>query len=168
MSRLLGISVQGRRLAASTVIVGAIVFGPMVVDAALDKQEEHSPPEVEADLSFQMVGGDWESALANVESKLDAMSASAPEDFREEIGVPPNAHDLRVSGDGSVVGYALDGEASAASQLIESNMKTKGWSMVELGGIEGATYLKETGRFRWALVTATQIGDTTSIVVRCR
>ncbi len=102
--------------------------------------------------------------LANIES-LSNQEESLPSWFENEIGLLPYARNVRVSG--SVVGYVVDEECSAALILLQQSLSEKGWKAVSLGEVEGATFIKSSGVCTWALVTCTQIDNATSVVVRC-
>ena len=111
--------------------------------------------------------GDPFEALDRLDGVADAGNGDVPAELSEEVGLLPGARDVRVDATGAVLGYVVPGESSAVERLLCDRMKSFGWSAVSLGGVEGATYLKSQGTFTWALVTCTQVDDTTSVVVRC-
>ena len=74
---------------------------------------------------------------------------------------------MRVSDDGMVVGFAIDGEPDEAIASIDEIMETKGWTAVDLGGIDGKTYVKNEGLYTQVVMTTTQVGGSTSVVMRC-
>ena len=158
---------QRRRLVLASAIVVAIVFAPAAVELALPEQ---AVEEVAQDSS--MIPVEWgsstpESALNEIESFLDGTASTVPIQFEEEAGLPPGARDVRVSNGGKVIGFIVDGEPGEAVAAIDGLMETKGWTPVDLGGISGKTYVRNGGSFAQIVMTATQIGGSTSIVMRC-
>ena len=118
------------------------------------------------DSRFLTEAGDAESSLGRIEELASAGAADVPDAFAEEVGFLPGARDVRVSGDGSVVGYVVSQSCSDALDLIAEQMETGGWTAVSLGRVEGATFIKPEGVHRWALITCTQVDASTSVVVR--
>lgn len=82
-----------------------------------------------------------------------------------ELAVPLDAHELRATSDGAVVGYVLSADASTAFSRADAAMRQAGWTGYALGGIAGATYRKADGALHWALLSCTQVGDATSVVI---
>ena len=107
------------------------------------------------------------AALDRVDEFVAAGNADVPEEFSREIGFLPGASDIRVDATGSVVGYAVAGDAGEALDGLVAHMEARGWTAVSLGGVDGATFVKEGGSCTWALATCTQVDDATSVVVRC-
>ena len=113
-----------------------------------------------------MSAGNAEAVLGRIEELAMAGAADVPDVFTDEVGLLPGAHDVRVNCDGSIVGYVVSQNCSDALDLIAEQMETGGWTAVSLSGIEGATFIKSEGACRWALVVCTQVGSSTSVVVR--
>ena len=105
--------------------------------------------------------------LDEVEDLLDGIASTVPMRFAEEAGLPSGARDVRVSDDGTVVGFAVDSEPDEAIASINEIMETKGWTAIDLGGIDGETYVKNEGPYAQVVMTATQVGGSTSVVMRC-
>ena len=119
------------------------------------------------DASELLVGADANAALGRIEGMLAESGPEAPAWFREEIGFLPGARDVRVSGDGDIIGYVVPGYAHDVFERLVENMEAAGWASVPLGGVEGATFVKSAGTCTWTLCTCTQVGSDTSVVVRC-
>jgi hypothetical protein len=91
-----------------------------------------------------------------------------PDELTAEVALPVGSRDVRVSPTGTVIGCVVDG-VSPQDVLadLRAQMKNLGWSCVPLGGLDGATFVKDGGLCEWALVTCTQTGQSTSVVIRC-
>ena len=160
---------ERQRLLKACLVVAAIFFVVPCLDSAF------AVAEIGEDVGGGVVGlgalpladGDSgiEGFLTRLEAVADAGDPDVSESFEEEIGLPPDARDVRVSG--SVVGCVVDGEASEVLASAQSQMEARGWTGVPLGGVAGMTFAKPSGRCTWALVTCEQIGSATSLVVRC-
>lgn len=111
-------------------------------------------------------GGDPSVVLLRVEEAAKAGSVEAPVWFATEVGVPSDFRDFRVDSSGEVVGFVVDGEPREVMSALGERMVEAGWSMVSLGGVEGATFMKEGGECTWLLVSCVQVGDATSVVFR--
>ncbi|MBQ9043539.1 MAG: hypothetical protein IJ111_12095 [Eggerthellaceae bacterium] len=161
---------QLKRCALAIAIVAAVVSIAPISKAALgavsakpDAGSSFEPLRAQEVLAV----GDPEAVLANIGriAEEDAMALeSAPDGFMEEIGLIAGARDLRMSG--SVVGFAVDDSGADVLEMLCAHMEQRGWTGVPFGGAEGATFLKEGGRYSWALAVCTQVGDATSVVIQ--
>ena len=106
-------------------------------------------------------------ALCKLELAAESTPCRLPSYFEQEIGLPVGARDVRVNGDGSVVGYVMDKSPPTAFEQLCSHMEDAGWTEVPLGNILGATFVKEGGACTWALASCVEIGCSTSVVFRC-
>lgn len=158
-------AVQRRRLAVAVLAVG----GSLAVVALTG-----GLPELAGDASFgnaretPATGGraGLDAVLDEASARLDAELGSVPDGVVGAVGLPGNARDIRASTDGGVVGYVVDCDCGEALESIEARFTADGWMKVDLGGIEGCTFVKEGDSGGWALVTANQVGASTSVVVR--
>ena len=168
------IATQHRRLAVAVVIAAAIVFAPLVADRILKEAGLVSP-----DAQVSSVGGldawailegeDAEEVLARLEKAAEPDGLEAvPSAFLDEVGILPEARDVRASGDGAVVGYVVDADVGDVLACVLEHMQARGWTGVSLGGVDGYTFLKGSGRYTWALATCTQVGNATSVVMRLK
>lgn len=110
--------------------------------------------------------GDPVAALEALDRSIDADRVAVPDEFSSEVGLLPDAHDVRSNEDGSVVGCVVEMPEEAAFRLLADHMERKGWSAVPLGVENGATFMKGEGCCTWVLATCTQVGNETSIVYR--
>ena len=94
---------------------------------------------------------------------------AVPSWFLNEIGLPDGARDIRVSEAEDVVGCAVDdvGGSAEVFALICGRLADAGWAENPTG-VEGCSvFTKREGVCRWAMVSCIQVGDATSVVVRC-
>jgi len=168
--RIAGLGVQQRRLAVACAFVAMLVVPPVlhaVLSQVDDERESPAPPEFAEVGAGGEAGPTAEEMLEALERRLDAMEGSPPDSFADEIGLLATSRDVRVSDDGTVVGYlAKGGETEVMAQVAEL-FGLSGWQCVPLGAVTGATFVKDGGKLRWALVTCTGVGEWTSVVVRC-
>lgn len=87
-----------------------------------------------------------------------------PEGFAAEV-LALEGVDAKVSDRGSVVGYCVDGDPEAVGDSVRDELSSRGWTAVESGADTLRTYVKGSGRYRWASVSCTGVGDATSVVV---
>lgn len=162
-----GFTLQHRRLLLASGVVAAVVFGPIAADWAmgLSNTSEPQSPNLDAPVVTGLAGA--ETRLSQAEDKLDSSLGYLPEAVASEMALPPGVRDVRTSGDGSVVGFVAEGDAVDVMDRMTAGMVAKGWSRIALGGVEGATFVKSEGKCTWAMVTATQVGGSVSVVVRC-
>ena len=119
------------------------------------------------DSSSLLDAGDAFASLDRIERIAATDDVVVPREFTCEIGLLPDAHDVRVSVGGGVVGYVVDDECENVLTRLGEHMESRGWTEVSLGGVSGATFVKKDGSCRWALATCMQAGGATSVVVRC-
>ena len=158
---------QNRRFVLAVAIVAAIVFCPAAIGFVLPERTTGESARVHSSFFFAQDASTPDAALDEIEARFDGVASTAPVQFAEEAGLPSDARDVRVSDDGMVVGFSVDGEPDKAIASIGEIMKAKGWVAVDLGGIDGKTYLKNEGPYTQVVMTATQVGGSTSIVMRC-
>lgn len=153
------------RIAASCAIAAGIVFAAPAVDSAFRAAgvEPGGNKPVGFDASDMLDGGDAVDALIRIEEALGETNGP-PEWLENEGCLLPGARDVRLSG--SVAGYVVDKRESDAFAEITAHMEAKGWTSVPLGGVSGATFVRESDAGAWMLVTCTQVGTATSVVVR--
>lgn len=162
--------VQKWRLARAVAIVLALLCVAPGVDVALGMvggADTGASPVSRFEASPYIDGDDPFGTLDRIDSALEVGEAVLPESFSEELHLLEGADDLRVDPTGMVVGYNVEGSEDEVLERIVSIMGDKGWTSVPLGRVTGSTFVKSEGRYTWALVTCTQVGDCTSVVTRC-
>ena len=160
-------AIQSRRLVLAIAIVAVIVFCPAAIGLVLPEKTTGERVQAHSAFSLAQDASTPDAALDEIEDRLDGAASTAPAQFAEEAGLPSGARDVRVSDDGMVVGFSIDGEPDEAIATIDEIMEAKGWTAVDLGGIDGKTYVKNEGLYAQVVMTATQVGGSTSIVMRC-
>ena len=158
--------VQTRRLVIACVIVVCLIALPPVTGAVINGMRG-GPAEGAGQSSLVQAGLDPYSMLNRVQERAESTLGSPPEAFMREIGLLPGAYDVRVSQDEGIVGYEVELGSAEASEQLDTLLEDAGWVSVPLGGVDGATYLKSEGEYRWVLVTTTWVGASTSVVIRC-
>lgn len=164
-------AIDASRLARALAIVVVLLLAVPVADALLqrDGADVLDVAAEEGITAREIIGeGDPLQMLDRLEGVLVDESQGLPDGLADEVGCLPAYRDLRVGADGSVVSYVVDGDASDISEALRTHMEGKGWARVPLGGVEGATYVKEGGEYTWVLATCTQVGDATSVVLGIR
>lgn len=111
--------------------------------------------------------GDPFEALLELEGVAGRSRFELPPWFEEEVGLPPDCRDVRADPCAGVMGCVVDGSSDRVFAGVRQGMQDAGWRVVPIGGVDGATFVKEEGRCRWVMVTCTQVGEATSIVYRC-
>ena len=160
---------RGRRIRA-VVLIAALVGIPFVGDFVNDdsrKNDARQSGNAAALHTEGWTGGSVAALLDGVEERLANSIGAVPEAFEREIGLLPNARDVRVSDDGQVVGYVVEGAERVVAADVEALLLGKGWAALPLEGVSGATFVKNSGSLRWALATCTQVSSAVSVVTRC-
>lgn len=103
--------------------------------------------------------------LERIEEQAATGDVELPDAFSREIGLLPEARDVRVDAAGTVVGYVVSGQAEDVLADLIVHMEARAWSAVPLGGVDGVTFVKASGSCTWALATCTQTGESTSVVI---
>ena len=157
-----------RRVAAAALVMAVMIAVPGVdmVAQLLASPKEAVTFDGGLDAAYLTGSRDTDVVLNRLEGVAAADGADVPEAFSREIGFLPEARDIRVNGDGAVVGYVVPLEAEAASSQLLEHMAARGWTAVSLGELEGATFVKREGSYRWTLATCTQVDAVTSVVMR--
>ena len=164
-----GLPDRYRALKAATIVLALLLMVPGI-DALFHVASGRFATELDAgriDSRELVMSDDPYAALERIEELAESTDAQVPDAFAREIGFPPGAADIRVDETGTVVGYSVAEDADCALDGLKEHMESLGWTAVPLGGEKGATFVKSSGACTWALATCTQIGDGTSVVMRC-
>ena len=161
--------VMRRRLAVALLVVMALVAVAPLSDVVAGGT--HVADAAPRSTGFQAQdlakAGSIDDVARQLEDMTRAEGASAvPPWFQREIGMLPQARDVRTDGI-SVVGFVVDSACDEALAALTAHMEERGWTAVPLGEAEGATFVKKSGVCTWALATCMQTGASTSIVFRC-
>lgn len=158
------------RLTRALLIVAGIMIVAPTLNAVASMTSDYpghrgSQPGIEA--RSLVAEGDPFAVVDRIEAASKTDGAQAPDTFMAEMGMPERARDVRVNEAGSVIGYVVEGRVDTVLERVDELMCAKGWKGVSLGDVTGSTYVKSDGTYEWALVTGTQVGADTSVVVRC-
>ena len=168
-----GLSTHNARLVAAAAIVAAIVFAAPVAnalgfpdagEAGLAGGSARTRMALRADEVISASSAD--EAIERLERVASQGEAEAPEWFLAEVGLLPDARDVRVDDSGQVVGYVVDCRVDETLDSLNTLMESRGWTAVPLGQVDGFTFIRQSGSCTWALVTCTQVGAATSVVIR--
>ena len=164
-------SLQGegwaQRFAKALIIVGILVCAAPIVELIVQSAGGGSQPEPFVARGFEVDDvADPFTTLSRIEQKASSHQGQMPVEVIEEMGVLPGAFESKVDAENDIVGYVVAGDAETISGEVDRMMVDRGWAGVDLGMLDGATYMKDEGALRWALVTCTQVGSKTSVVVR--
>lgn len=93
-------------------------------------------------------------------------ATAVPPWFAEELFSPDGALESSVSEDGRVVGLVLSGTAAQRASEVSGELVERGWVGVP-SGVDGcATFVKEGGLCRWAMVSCIDVPGGVSVVVQ--
>ncbi|HIW76881.1 MULTISPECIES: hypothetical protein [Gordonibacter] len=146
-------SEQARRLRRAAVVLGVL----LVIALVLHVVGALGAPSVLAEASHVIA----------TEVGETYGSPALPAGFEDEVLCAASFEDVRVSPEGSVVGFTARGTPAEAFKQVEGLMRDHGWTVVPGGDGASGSFLKEVGQYRWAFVGCVRVGDTTSVVVQC-
>ena len=145
-----------RALVASAAIVVAIA-----AVVGIDRIAQRARPSVVSE------------AAASIAGELDARAYAAESgdsslaEFEQEVLSLFGREDLRAFDEGGLVGFVVEGDAEEAFASLRSELEDLGWTAVSSGSATAGSFVKGGGRYRWAFVSCTGVGDATSVVVQC-
>ena len=142
-------------------LVAALVIGCLVVEVVLDGSREGVGSEA-GRIAFEEIAGDREGDRSAEERNRDM-----PEGFEEEVLSMEGKSAVRVGAEGSVVGFSVSQDASAAFSDLSAELVAHGWQPVGSGRGDCGTFLKSEGRFTWLFASCIQVGSGTSVVIQC-
>lgn len=168
--RVAAVPVEWRRLLAAAAIVVCIVLAVPAADAFLHRSgvvDAGAP--IVLDAEAIIAGKDVDEVVSRLEQAANqvAEASGLPGWFQEEVGLLPDARDVRLSNDATVIGYVVDADCQEVLDDLCAHMASRGWTNVPLGQLDGATFVKDSGRCTWVLATCTQVQSSTSVVMRC-
>ena len=163
------VDIQTKRLACACAIVLAAISAVPLSGMLASQPAAAQAPATSGGLRASDIVNEPDplQALDKLELAAESAPCRLPLYFEQEIGLPIGARDVRVNGDGSVVGYVMDESPPTAFNRIRSQMEDAGWTEVPLGSILGATFVKAGGSCTWALASCVEVGCSTSVVFRC-
>lgn len=149
---------QGVRALGAAAFVAALIVGTVAIDRTLE-----SPAVSVMAKAAALVAPDAADGVDGAEG----LSAEAVETFEAELFALDGLVDVRATSDGRVVGFAADADAASAYRSVADRLVAAGWVEVGSGVAHAGSFVKEEGDLRWALVSCTGFGDSSSVVVQC-
>ncbi|WP_165056994.1 hypothetical protein [Adlercreutzia sp. ZJ176] len=95
-----------------------------------------------------------------------AAAGEAPRWFADELFPLADEEDVMASDGWTVVGFSMGCGAQEALEDVAARLREHGWQGYESGVAGVATFEKEEGTCRWAMVSCAQMPAGTSVVVR--
>lgn len=92
-------------------------------------------------------------------------TGTVPASFADEVFDPSWLGEARSASDGTVLGFVTTRSADEVSARCAGDMSAKGWTRVQSGRVDSASFVKETGRYRWAYLDCLTVDDATSVTV---
>ncbi len=170
-----GRSAQTPRTRKAALAVAAIVF--LIACACLLPQRLQKAEPEQADGVH--VAGAYTAALRDGAFEADDLledlceigfvpleKSMVPDWFVDEIMPLREGVDGVATSNWSIVGLFEDGCISEVLDGFSETFAEKGWRGYESGMDGAATYVKEEGLCSWMMMTCTEVGDMTSVVLR--
>ncbi len=165
-----GSAIQMQRLRFSCICIVAGIAGICLSGYLLNQQGEianGASPYNAIESSRLMDYTDPFQVLDNVDALLSSDEGQLSDEYISEIGILNGAFSTKSYCSSSVVGYSVHGSNEAVVSQLEEEMKNRGWRSIAMSGMAGISFNKDSGRFRWALITVDQFDSVSTVVVRC-
>lgn len=150
----------------------AIVLAALAVDVFVDLMPGPVAQETARELAVGAKGAD--DAGADVLSWLlgeAGLAGDVPEtvvtELSRELFTLEEKESLRVSPDGTVVGYVTDKDVEHAYEEAAAALKRNGWTRVQDAGIGAGSFAKAGGACSMCFVSCTEAAGKTAVVVQC-
>ena len=178
MRSMQGGSSQGVRALRAAGFVLALVVAVVAIDVVFEKAAAASAPSVAEDASSAFsalaaegagkpaVVGSSEGEGSGIESG-SGDSARVSETFEKELFSVAGERGVRSANGGTTVGFMREGGAPDALESVASLLVEAGWTRVPSGSATCASFVKEGGDLRWAVVICVGFESETSVVVQC-
>lgn len=149
----------GTKLAIAVALIVAFVVVAVGIDR-LQKANGTPVSATEGVTAAQMV-----QTVTTGESALTIAEDGLPEGFESELFPAEGFTEMQHSTDGRVVGLTCSGSAKTAFQRCCEWLEIRGWTRIESGQAQRATFIKSDGTYTWCCVDCTAVGRSTSVVV---
>lgn len=129
----------------------------------------HEEPSYVGQAWKDVVQGDDLAEWIEGEGVLVSDVSEAPSWFSEEIFDPQELEGFGVvaaTSDWSVVWLSAQASSEMIFALVTEQLSERGWSGYESGLDDQATFAKEEGSCTWTMVTCSQVGEETEVVMR--
>lgn len=148
---------QGRRAAAGAAALAVAVIAAVCVDRAVEAARPSAAEEA------VRLAADPSAAGAYAASSGDAQLSG----FEREVLPLAGRDGVRAAEEGTLVGFSSATGAEATFADVSAALAERGWTAVSSGSACAGSFVKADGSFRWAFVTCAQVGEGSSVVVRC-
>lgn len=157
------------RVVRAMTVIAALVIVAILIEAALSMRESTAMRAGESIVFSQSASqlafeGSFERALLGGAGLLDCRNRVTGE-FADEV-VSPSSDEVFASDDGSLVGFVSSGSPEEAFAKIGRDLAGNGWVLIEGSQPCAGTFVKQTGRYCWALVSCHKTGDTVSTIIQ--
>ena len=148
---------QGRRAAAGAAALAVAVIVAMCVDRAVEAMRPSAAEEA------VRLAADPDAAGAYAAASGGAQLSG----FEREVLPLAGRDDVRASEEGALVGFSSARGAEETFADVSAELAKRGWTAVSSGSACAGSFVKAEGSFRWAFVACAQMGEESSVVVRC-
>ena len=100
-------------------------------------------------------------------SQTPAADATLPDGFVEELFGVEGLEGARVSDGGDVVGFLSHDGAEEAFAALKGRLEENGWTFVESGIANAASFAKPGGAYQACFLSCTEVAGATAVVVQC-
>ncbi len=101
-------------------------------------------------------------------SSQDSTAGGAlPDGFVEELFDVEGFEDVRVSDGEDVVGFLSHDAAEKAFRDVRGRLEASGWTFVESGLANAASFAKSGGAYQACFLSCTEVAGMTAVVVQC-
>lgn len=146
-------TVKGTAIAVA--IVAALAGSNGIADAVAGSQGN----------AGSVTAAEMVQAASRGSGMLGSSEAGVPADFESSVFSTEGFGQLQHTPDGRIVGMVCSGAPDDAMELCKKRLQENGWTYIESGQGNRASFLKEEGAYTWAYVDCTAVGDDTSVVV---
>lgn len=140
----------------------AVISGSFLLLAAGSAVSGCLPGPVAGEVADVMRDGEPEPA-----SQTPAADATLPDSFAEELFGVEGLEDARVSDGGDVVAFLSRGSAEEAFAVLKRRLEENGWTFVESGITNAASFAKPGGAYQTCFLSCTEVAGITAVVVQC-
>ena len=103
----------------------------------------------------------------NSERVMAHFAEEPPSSFETEV-IDERGDWYSVDEQGVIMGFAYVGDEEKAMKRIDSALEGNGWKSVPSGQASVATFVKDSGEYRWAVVSLSFFGGEASVTINAR
>lgn len=105
-------------------------------------------------------------AMLAATSLVDGFETGRPLWFERDFFELDDALRCYASSSEGVWGFVFEGSSSGRFAGLRHQMEQRGWSCVDSGLSNCATFVREEGDYRWALLSCSSVGEDTTAVLQ--